>query len=329
MKRLIIALMVLVLAGGGVVFAAGANEGGYPNKNISIVCPYGGAGGTTDLSIRGLTGNIPSGLLPSGVNMVVSNVTGGGGGLIGITKFATAKPDGYTLGIVNCDLVLQQVLGNTDLSYEQFTPPVAALMADPSILVVSADAPYDTFAEFVEYAKANPGGVVRIADSGTGTIPPKLGGAQAIENEFDLEFKYISYNGGAESVTAILSKEVDGTVCAPVNAIGQIQAGTVKALVSLDNKRMSTMPEVPPLGELYPELSDIQILTWVYLAVQNEAPPQEAVDFLQDVLSQAAASDGFKKTRDSFFMSETTFTSSEDAKEFMKNQYAFYEELMK
>ncbi len=74
MKRLIIALMVLVLAG-GVVFAAGANEG-YPNKNISIVCPY-GAGGTTDLSIRGLTGNIPSGLLPSGVNMVVSNVTGG------------------------------------------------------------------------------------------------------------------------------------------------------------------------------------------------------------------------------------------------------------
>lgn len=320
MKRLIIALMVLVLAG-GVVFAAGANEG-YPNKNISIVCPY-GAGGTTDLSIRGLTGNIPSGLLPRGVNMVVSNVTGGGG-LIGITKFATAKPDGYTLGIVNCDLVLQQVLGNTDLSYEQFTP-VAALMADPSILVVSADAPYDTFAEFVEYAKANPG-VVRIADSGTGTIP-KLG-AQAIENEFDLEFKYISYNGGAESVTAILSKEVDGTVCAPVNAIGQIQAGTVKALVSLDNKRMSTMPEVPPLGELYPELSDIQILTWVYLAVQNEAP-QEAVDFLQDVLSQAAASDGFKKTRDSFFMSETTFTSSEDAKEFMKNQYAFYEELMK
>lgn len=78
-------------------------------------------------------------------------------------------------------------------------------------------------------------------------------------------------------MTAILSKEVDGTVCAPVNAIGQIQAGTVKALVSLDNKRMSTMPEVPPLGELYPELSDIQILTWVYLAVQNEAPRKQLI----------------------------------------------------
>ena len=126
-----------------------AATGWTPNSNITVIVPY-SAGGTTDLSVRGVTGAIDTSVLPSGVNVVVDNVAGGSG-LVGITQFANSANDGYTVGIINCDFIMNMALGNTELRYDQFTP-VGCVMNDGNIVFVSASAPYDTYEEFIAYA---------------------------------------------------------------------------------------------------------------------------------------------------------------------------------
>lgn len=319
-KKAAVVLTAVSLA--AVSFTGCSSKKEYPSKDISVVCPY-SAGGTTDLCIRGLIEAVPDDAKPSGVNITVSNVTGGGG-LVGTTQFKNADADGYTLGIVNCDLVLNKVNGNTDISYDEFTP-VACLMNQPNLLLVKADAPYDTFEEFVDYAKAHPG-EVKIGNSGEGTIP-KLS-AQAIEKGLGLEFKYVTYDGDTNSITAVVSGEVDATCCSAAPAMGQLNAETIKVLTVTDNKRMESFPDVPAMGELYEELAETRILTWVYLAVRNDVPA-ENIKYLQDMFAKAGANESFAETQKSFSIEKTTFEGTDQVKEFMKQQYAFYEELIK
>jgi tripartite-type tricarboxylate transporter receptor subunit TctC len=293
----------------------------YPKKNISVVCPY-SAGGTTDLCIRGLVDAIPDGTLPGGVNILVNNVTGGGG-LVGTQQFVNSASDGYTLGIVNCDLILNRVNGNTDITYDQFTP-VACLMNQPNLLLVKKDAEFQTFGEFVEYAKAHPG-EIKVGNSGEGTIPRLC--AEAVEKALGLEFKYVNYDGDTNSVTAVVSGEVDITMCSAAPAIGQLQAGTIKAIAVSSNKRMESYPDVPAWSEECEELKDTQILTWVYLAVKNDVDT-EISDYLTDVFALANATDKFKETQKSFSIEATTFDGVEATEEFMQKQYDMYDALV-
>ena len=109
----------------------------YPTKDITVVVPY-GAGGTTDLCVRGVLDAVPDDVIST--NFMVSNVTGGSG-LVGATQFTNAAADGYTIGVLNCDLVLNNVMGNTDITYDQFAP-LACIENDPYLFVVSKDAPF-------------------------------------------------------------------------------------------------------------------------------------------------------------------------------------------
>lgn len=145
--------------------ADGEAAGWTPSANITVIVPY-SAGGTTDLSVRGVTGAIDTSVLPSGVNVVVDNVAGGSG-LVGITQFANSANDGYTVGIINCDFIMNMALGNTELRYDQFTP-VGCVMNDGNIVFVSANAPYDTYEEFIAYAKEK--GSATIGDAGAGSV---------------------------------------------------------------------------------------------------------------------------------------------------------------
>jgi tripartite-type tricarboxylate transporter receptor subunit TctC len=298
-----------------------AKPDNYPKKNISVVCPY-SAGGTTDLCIRGLVDAIPDGTLPSGVNILVNNVTGGGG-LVGTQQFVNSASDGYTLGIVNCDLILNKVNGNTEITYDQFTP-VACLMNQPNLILVNKNAEFQTFKEFVDYAKAHPG-EVKVGNSGEGTIPRLC--AQAVEKALGLEFKYVNYDGDTNSVTAVVSGEVDVTMCSAAPAIGQLQAGTIKAIAVSSNKRMESYPDVPAWSEECEELKDTQILTWVYLAAKKDVDTG-ITDYLTDIFAQANATDKFKETQKSFSIEPTTFDGVESTEEFMQKQYDMYDKLV-
>ena len=116
-------LLVAMTGCGSKNTASGSNGAGsasptmdYPKQNINVVVQY-SAGGGTDLSVRGVLDGVQD--VP--VNFSVSNVTGNGG-LIGLTQVANSNADGYTLGVVNTDFVINIVLGNTDLTLDSFSP---------------------------------------------------------------------------------------------------------------------------------------------------------------------------------------------------------------
>lgn len=292
----------------------------YPTKDITVVVPY-GAGGTTDLCVRGVLDAVDKSVVTK--NFIVSNVTGGSG-LVGASQFVNAKSDGYTIGVLNCDLVLNNVLGNTDITSDQFVP-LACIENDPYLFVVSKDAPYQTFEEFVDYAKAHPGEVT-VADTGAGAAPHL--GYLALTQDLGLDLKTVSYDSAADSVVAVVSGEVQATITASGAAVGQMDGGNVVPLAVTSNERLSTYPDVPAMGELYTELADMQVNSWIMVAVKADTDP-EIISFLQDAFAPAAVSDAYKATQEGFFFQPVEEMSNEDMLNFVADQHSYYESLLK
>ena len=122
-------------SGSGSQAGSSAAELDYPKQNINVVVQY-SAGGGTDLSVRGVLDGVKD--VP--VNFSVSNVTGNGG-LIGLTQVANSKADGYTLGVVNTDFIINMVLGNTDMTLDTFSP-LACALRDPFVLIIGNNENY-------------------------------------------------------------------------------------------------------------------------------------------------------------------------------------------
>ena len=291
----------------------------YPTKDITVIVPY-GAGGTTDLCVRGVLDAVPDGTISS--NFMVSNVTGGSG-LVGATQFANSAADGYTIGVLNCDLVLNNVLGNTDITSDQFIP-LACIENDPYLFVVSKDAPSQTFEEFVEYAKANPG-TVTVADTGSGAAPHLA--YLAMVQDLGLELKTVSYDSAADSVVAVVSGEVQAAITASGAAVGQMDGGNIVPLAVTSNERLSTYPDVPAMGELYDELADMQVNSWIMLAVSADTDPA-IVEFLQQAFAPAAVSDAYKATQEGFFFQPVEEMSNEEMLSFVSSQHDYYTSLI-
>lgn len=292
----------------------------YPTKDISVIVPY-GAGGTTDLSVRGILDAVPDGVVSK--NFMVSNVTGGSG-LVGATQFANADADGYTLGVLNCDLVLNNVLGNTDITADQFIP-LACIENDPYLFIVSKDAPYQTFEEFVDYAKEHPGEIT-VGDTGAGAAPHLA--YLAMTKDLGLDLKTVSYDSAADSVVAVVSGECQAVISASAAAVGQLDAGNIKALAVTSNERLFTYPDVPAMGELYKELSDMKVNSWIMLAVSADTDPQ-IVSFLQGVFAPAAVSDQYKQTQKGFYFQPVQDMTNEQMLEFVSAQKDYYVSLVK
>lgn len=291
----------------------------YPKNNVNVIVQY-SAGGPTDLSVRSLL-DTASEKLPSGVAFAVSNVTGGSG-LIGVNQFATSKNDGYTLGVINIDLAINYALGRTDMNPEDFEPLSMAL-ADPYALLVGEDTPYEDLKGFVEYVKAHPGEVV-VGDSGVGSAPYLA--AVAIEKEFGLELRHVSFDGTADIITAVANKTADVMFIQPGSALSQIQAGNIKMLAVLSDDRMTTYPDVPTAKESYPDM-DFQIIGWVCLAAPKETPA-EITDYLREVLGEASVSEQYAETLKGLNM-QAISTKPEELPSFISDQVRFYQEMCK
>lgn len=300
------------------------NDGGestpnYPTKDITVIVPY-GAGGTTDLCVRGVLDAVPA-ESKGGKNFIVSNVAGGSG-LVGATQFATSKADGYTLGVLNCDLVLNNVLGNTDITPDQFVP-LACIENDPYLLVVGESAPYQTFEEFVDYAKAHPGEIV-VGDTGTGVANHQA--YLALTKKLGLDLKTVAYDSAADSVVALVAGECQAVITASGSAVGQLEAGAIKAIACTSNERLSTYPDVPAMGELYEELADMQVNSWIFMAVSADADPA-IIAHLQEAFGPAATSESYQQTQASFFFQPVEQMSNEEMLSFVADQQAYYESL--
>ena len=303
-------------SGSGSQAGSSAAELDYPKQNINVVVQY-SAGGGTDLSVRGVLDGVKD--VP--VNFSVSNVTGNGG-LIGLTQVANSKADGYTLGVVNTDFIINMVLGNTDMTLDTFSP-LACALRDPFVLIIGNNENYSTLEEFVDYAKAHPGEIV-VGETGTGAAPTLA--ITAMENALGIDVSNVTYEGSADCVTAVVGGHIDATFAQACNATAQVAAGNAKIIGVLANDRLAAFPDVPTFAEVYPDQIDFEFMGFCVISCPAGVDPA-IQDYLSEKLRAGVDSDSFAQTLDSLGM-QTTNMDQAQLKDFLSQQLELYTELL-
>lgn len=331
MKRFLAMLLSMTMAAS--LAACGGTSGGsedtsgsggessgadYPSKGIEVIVPY-KVGGTTDLAVRGVLDAIPQEVIDQ--QITVTNKEGGSG-LIGTEDFLTRDADGYTLGLVNCDLVLNYVSGATDINPTEAMIPLAAVEQDPYLLLASKDAPFTSFAEFITYAEEHPGELV-VGVTGVGTVPNLLG---SILTGAGLQVSSVPYDSAPDAIAGVLSGEVSLCISAMAPAVGNIDSGDLVPIAVTSAERSTASPDVPTMAETDDRFADVNLLSWIMIAAPA-GTPDDIVTFLQDALSEAVASDQYAQTREGFYFEPITIGVDQLA-DFIAEQSDYYTSLI-
>ncbi|WP_188052212.1 Bug family tripartite tricarboxylate transporter substrate binding protein [Aureimonas fodinaquatilis] len=208
-----------------ILVAPAAAQSGYPNRDITFVVPY-SPGAVGDILARKYTALLGE-LLK--VTVVVNNVPGGSG-TIGTVEIFGAEPDGYTIGYGHNSPLAVQPHNNPGLPYtnaEEFTT-IGGVGHQSGTVSVNGASQWKTFSEFVESAKADPGGI-SIAVGGAGNVKDLQ--LQQFQQAAGVEFNIVPFaGGGAEAVVAVMGQIVDGVSVASTSVRGQIQSGDLRPL---------------------------------------------------------------------------------------------------
>ncbi len=280
----------------------------YPSKPILMIVPF-PPGGPIDTMAR-----VVAQELSARVGQVVVENRPGGGSTIG-TKFAAAAPaDGYTLmfGSSGSLAVAPALYSSLDIDPQKAFAPIATVALLPHVFVVNNDVPAKTIAEFVEYAKANPGKIN--FGAGLGTPPHLL--STLFKTEAKIDVVYVPYTGSAQSVNDLLGGQTQFTIDGLVTLYPLIKAGKLRALAIARGEPWPTLPDVPTLVESgYP---DFVIDAWTGL-VAPAGTPRAIIDQLNSAVNEglksAEAQDKLAK-----FSAIAKLGTPEDFKEFLAEQ---------
>lgn len=242
MKKLLAGLAIGAL---GVVGAMNSASAEYPERPVLMMVSY-GAGGATDFQARIVTmtaGNEDA----LGMPIAIINKPGAGG-RVGWNWFATeAEADGYTMAAYNIPhFIAQSVKGGVQYSRDSFEP-IANWGADPAVFVVGKDSPFNSMADVVAYATANPG---KLTFSGAGLFVGHHIAALQIEKAAGVKMTYIpTKGGGAAAMKAVIAGDVLGGVNNLSDAYRAREAGNIKILGVADLERNEFLPDVPTMAE--------------------------------------------------------------------------------
>ena len=205
-----------------------------------------GGGGTPDLVSR-LIGQWLSEQL--GQPFVVENRTGAAGN-IATEAVVTAPPDGYTLlTCLSANAINASLYEHLEFNFLHDTVPVAGLIRLPMVLLVNPSFPATTFAEFIAYAKANPG-KINMASPGVGT-PMHVAG-ELLRLMAGVNIIHVPYRGPAGAFTDLLAGQIQAFIITVPAAIGFIRTGKLRALAVTSATRAEVLPDVPAVAEFLP-----------------------------------------------------------------------------
>jgi tripartite-type tricarboxylate transporter receptor subunit TctC len=253
-------LVSLITIGSSAAFAA------WPERPITLIVPW-GAGGGTDATGR-MIGALLQEELGQPVNVV--NRTGGSG-VVGHSAIATAKPDGYTLGVITVEIGMMHWAGLTKLSGTDFTP-IALYNADPAGLQVAADSGYADANAVLTAIKDEPG---KHKSSGTGQGGIWHLAMAGMLNSADIDpaaSPWVPSKGAAPGLKELVAGGVDFVTCSVVEASALIDAGKVRSLAVMGSERLGAFPDVPTLKEATG--LDWQIAAWRGLAGPKGMPDE-------------------------------------------------------
>jgi tripartite-type tricarboxylate transporter receptor subunit TctC len=235
---IILFVLVFVLSVPSMSFAAG-----YPDKNIQLVIPY-VAGATGDITARLLANELEKIL---GVKIIPVNKPGAST-ILGVETVAKGKKDGYTLLYAGNTATVY--VPATDPGIIHFDPvkdlePLGYHYVFPQGIAVKADAPWNTFAEFIDYAKKNPG-KLRVSTIGVGSSPHFA--LEMIQSITGTQMTHVPFEGGESTVTAVMGGHVEAACDGLAKFKPHVDAKRMKILL-LSNK-MPDLPGIPTITEL-------------------------------------------------------------------------------
>lgn len=214
----------------------------YPNRPVRWIVGY-PPGGATDILAR-LVGQRLSERL--GQQFIIENKPGAGNN-VGTEAVVNADPDGYTVLLVNpANGINASLYTKLSFNFIRDIAPVAGILRSPNVMVVPADFPAKTVAEFVAYAKANPG-KVNMASSGNGTSVHLSG--ELFKAMTGVEMQHVPYKGAAPALTDMIAGRVQVIFDNLPSAIQHIKAGTLRALAVTTETRAPLLPDVPTVGD--------------------------------------------------------------------------------
>lgn len=246
-KQTILAAFAAMAAFAATPFTAAAQDA-WPSKPVKVVVPF-AAGGSTDVVARLVAEKLSSAL---GQQFVVDN-QGGSGGMIGARSVAAAPADGYTI------LFGTSTMSTIGVFYKEpqvdtlkdFVP--ASLVSQGvTTLIVTPEIGAKTVAEFVAYAKANPG-KVNFGSPGPGTASLTM---EMMKHRSGIDAEVVHYQGAGPAMTGLLSNEIQAMFEPTITAKPQIDGGKAIALATTGLERSPALPDVPTLTEALGEPFD-------------------------------------------------------------------------
>lgn len=261
MHRRSLVLAATGLAAVGIAPLASA-QAAWPTRPLRLVVPF-PPGGLIDNMARLIAPRLGQAL---GQAVVVDNKPGAGGN-IGAAEVARAAPDGYTLLMASPPLTISPAVYQA-LPYQPAQiAPVALLGRVPNVLLVNPSSGIASVADLTARAKAHPG-KLNYASNGNGTSLHLS--AELYKSSTGAFLTHIPYRGAAAAVTALLAGEVDMMFDNLPSAIGQIQAGRLKALAVTTAQRSAALPGVPTLIEA--GVAGFEVSAWFGLAAPAGLP---------------------------------------------------------
>ena len=217
----------------------------WPDRPITMIVPF-PPGGVADTVARPVAEALARQLKQS---VIVENRVGAGGA-VGIGAAARAPADGYTvlmsLSSISILPEADVILGRKPAyALNQFRP-IARFTADPTVLVVRADAPWKTLADFIAAAKAKPGAYNYGSSGNYGTMHVPM---EMLKASAGFRMTHIPYTGAGPAVLALMSGQVDAIASGPSTVLQQIKAGKLRALAHWGDKPLASLPEVPSLQQ--------------------------------------------------------------------------------
>ncbi len=316
MKRILMTMAAAL----SVAFAGDALAQKYPDRPVSVTVAY-SAGGATDFQARIVT-MVAGNAQYLGQPIVIINKPGAGG-KVGWNHFASkAKTDGYELAAYNVPhFIAQSIKFKTKYNINNLEP-IANWGADPAVFVVGKDSPFNSVADVVKFAKANPG---KVTVSGAGLFVGHHIAFLQIQKETGVKLSYVPHKGGAPALKSVIG----GQVMAGVNNLSDAfrSRSNLKILGIADNQRdKEFLPDVPTFKEQGFNVDDSSVNFRGIMV--RKGTPKEVIDVLA-----AKVPEMFKNARVAKQMknggSPLRVLNRDQVKKMWKERQAFLTELLK
>jgi tripartite-type tricarboxylate transporter receptor subunit TctC len=261
----------------------------YPTKPIKLVIPF-AVGGAADLFARPLAAGLSAEL----GQQVVVEARAGAGGLTGVDAVAKSTPDGYTLCLAGAAALsaIPFMVAKMPFDWQKDLALITNVVKVPEVAAVSSSLGVNTFAEFIAYARANPG-KINFGSAGVGSITHLA--AELLKIETKINIVHVPYRGVGPAITDMLGGHIQLLVSDIPFLLPQIQAGTLKPLAVTSGARSAALPNVPTTAEVgYPAVTSDN---WYGLVAPAGTPP-DALDKLRQAAQTALRSADLKRQFD-------------------------------